>query len=173
MKYRNIKIRVNPENSAAVQEALFDDGCEWLSGGKEIQHEDSLYLFVSQNGILVKEDSDGFYFKEHRYTEVAAQSIIDPNYEVKLAWANGETVQFYNDGWVDWNNASNLSTDWFEDWRIKLKSKIIKQWERKYWSGSSVEVATSRNMSALYHGEASNEPWLGEAYEAEYEVPND
>lgn len=90
--------------------------------------------------------------------------------EVKLAWANGERVQG-SDGaeWITWENDYRLDLSVWTRWRVKPKTKTIKQWERKYHVNGSVFTM----LIADKEDSKEVDSWIGEAYQAKYEVPND
>lgn len=172
-KYRNIKVHVpTPEISGAVQKKLFEDGVKWWSGSVGLKYLGKRFLAVDEKGRL-----SAFYdgeegFKECQEKEVPYQSILDPLYDVKIAWANGEAVQYRfkgDDGWIDWGHKASIHIGGGEEWRVKPKTKTIKQWERKYLQGDIVMT-----MVVSDPDDSNNmECWIGEAYEAEYEVSND
>lgn len=103
---------------------------------------------------------------------------MDDLKEVKMAWANGETVQRIintdnGEEWVDWRYSSYLDIESGHDWRVKPKYKTVKQWERKYYN-PEIGVCTSvsdrpRNDWNTYEGVKLN--WITEQYLVEYEVP--
>lgn len=170
-KYRNIKVCVpTREINEAVQIVLINNGVKWRSRLDGVNHLDRNFLVVDEQGFL------GFFgdgresFEKGNEKEVPYRSILDPFYDVKIAWANGEVVQYKARGeWHDWENMAALVTDIYSEWRVKPKTKTIKQWERKYLQGGLV-------MTMVVSGpdDSNNmECWIGEAYEAEYEVPND
>mgnify|MGYP007126633083 CR=1 FL=1 len=173
-KYRNIKIHVpTPEISEKVQEKLFEDGCFWdVSNRHEVKSTDSQYLYVTSRGSI----ECGAYkstFVDAAEKEVPYQSILDPYYDVKIAWANGEAVQYRfkgDDDWFDWNPKASIHIECGYDWRIKPKTKTIKQWERKCWDGLYVLTVKSLDKTPQWSEQLN---WIGDAYEAEYEVPND
>lgn len=170
-KYRNVKIRVNETNSGAVQMKLFDDGCKWLLIGKNFYALSAQYLFVDMAGIITMSSDDGDYFNKHRYEEITAQQILNTYREVKLAWANGDTVQYKEtpcSEWSDWDSRSKILLGWYSEWRVKPKTKTIKQWERKYYANGRVITMTF----SCDPGDVDGIDWLGDAYQAEYEVPN-
>ena len=171
-KYRNIKVHVpTPEISEAVQKKLFEDGRFWAEGGADLKGATYPYLYVSYEGEMSYGKLKEIFFGAEHYA-VHYQSILDPYYDVKIAWAGGEAVQWRScrvDHWIDWTSKLSLDLGHNMDWRIKPKTKTIKQWERKYLQGDIV-------MTMVVSGpdDSNNmECWIGEAYEAEYEVPND
>ena len=171
-KFRNIKVYVpTPEISEAVQKVLFEDGCRWEFNGKGVEGERLPFLYVDKYGDI-RWGLCGSVFNGDGRKEVPYQSILDPYYDVKIAWANGEVVQYktITGEWVDWARESSISLNISECWRIKPKTKTIKQWERKY--GDGLYVCTMKSLDETPHwSEKLN--WIGDAYEAEYEVPND
>ena len=177
-KYRNIKIHVpTPEISEKVQEKLFEDGCFWdVSNRHEVKSTDSQYLYVTSRGSI----ECGAYkstFVDAAEKEVPYQSILDPYYDVKIAWANGEAVRYRfkgDDDWFDWNPKASIHIGRGEEWRIKPKTKTIKQWEQKYMLNCIKEVLTYQNTDKQkVIDETKGHTLIGDIYEAEYEVPND
>lgn len=176
-KFRSIKIHVpTSEISEAVQEKLILDGCRWEFNGKGVRGERLPFLYVDKYGDI-RWGLCGSVFNGDGRKEVPYQSILDPYYDVKITWANGEVVQRLiqtDDGekWVDWHDSDSLDIHCGYDWRIKPKTKTIKQWERKYYDQKSGLVKTyPAKESPVFVGKE----WvlIGDAYEAEYEVPNE
>lgn len=172
-KYRNIKIHVpTPEISEAVQKKLFEDGCCWVGFNQDDpQYADSQYLHVLSCGRMAKADCKTVFISALE-KEVSYQSILDPYYDVKIAWANGEGVQYRikgADDWFDWELDNGIAISDYEEWRIKPKTKTIKQWERKYHVNGVVYTM----IIADKNDDKDVDTWIGDAYEVEYEVPND
>lgn len=49
----NIKMRVTPEQSKAVQEICFENGIKWNDGSRWVLKENEPYLFILQEGALI------------------------------------------------------------------------------------------------------------------------
>lgn len=174
-KYRNIKVHVpTPEISEAVQEKLFEDGCYWgLSIGKKADRARTPFLYVDEYGDIRWGlcESD---FNSNTRKEVPYQSILDPLYDIKIAWANGEALQYRfkgDDDWIDWNTKASIHIGRGEEWRVKPKTKIIKQWERRYWDGKLANIVMTTDEKPDWSVLGCD--WIGEPELKEYEVPND
>lgn len=178
-KFRNIKIHVpTPEISEKAQKILFESGCLW--NGKIapiVMLTESKYLFVDSDGAITKEDSDSTYFENHDNKLVSHQEILaEASIVVKKAWANGETIQFNTSGsWFDWRSGTSLALDAYKDWRIKPKTKTIRQWEYKMLSKCGSEVHTIQFMHEALAVESHRDCKSAITAPAlkEYEVPND
>lgn len=172
-KYRNIKIHVpTPEISEAVQEKLIEDGCCWGSIGKKVDRTRTPFLYVDEYGEILWGTCEPDFNGDTR-KEVSYKSILDPYYDVKIAWANGETVQYRfkgDDKWGDWNPKASIHIGRGEEWRIKPKTKTIKQWERKHWNGRRVITIVSAKHEPVWD---VGFVWLSEPELKEYEVPNE
>lgn len=69
-KFRGIKIRVTPETSGAVQEALFAEGIKWFGDAvSQIQKTECPFLYVYQDGYIRYGDSEKSFLSE-KYQEV-------------------------------------------------------------------------------------------------------
>lgn len=177
-KFRSIKIHVpTSEISEAVQIELAKHGCIRHGYKGTPSNPDFPYIHVSADGVMIYALSENESVFINSVREVPYQSILDPNYDIKIAWANGEAIQRKvetDDGvrWVDWHDSNSLDLECGYDWRIKPKTKTIKQWERKYYDQKSGLVKTyPAKESPVFVGKE----WvlIGDAYEAEYEVPNE
>lgn len=171
-KYRNIKIHVpTPEISEKVQEKLIEDGCCWGSIGKKVDRTRTPFLYADEYGKILWGTCESDFNGDGR-KDVPYQSILDPYYDVKIAWANGEVVQYmcWGDTWYDWEGADQLVLDVHHDWRIKPKAKTIKQWERKHWNGRRVITIVSAKHEPVWDVGFA---WLSEPELKEYEVPNE
>lgn len=170
-KYRNIKIHVpTPEISKAVQEKLIEDGCCWDFGGKKVCGTRNPFLYVNEYGDIRWGLCESHFNGDSR-KEVSYQSILDPLYDIKIAWANGEVIQFRVNGkWYDWEGADRLVLDVHHEWRVKPRLKIYKQWERKFWDGKNVNMARSTDENPDWDVGLE---WINEPELKEYEVPND
>lgn len=173
-KFRNIKVRVeSKEQSEAVQKALFNDFCEWGDGTQVISLQYAKCLIVDGHGIMTAIiDPTDSRFNNHISKEVSAQSIIDPYYDVKIAWANGEVVQWVSKlggGWFDWESDIKIDLNQGQYWRVKPKTKKIKVMMQDWYSPISGLTASSEV------GVPDSKGWvkIGEPYEKEFEVPND
>lgn len=107
---RRIKIEVsNPKESKAVQEALFNNGCYWLtySGHEQMrntaQHCGSRYLYVESAGTMMYGPSKE-YFNQSEFTEIKfdlrdfevtelVQTIVNKT-SVRTFYKEKETVEF-------------------------------------------------------------------------------
>lgn len=128
---------------------------------------------------MFKLDSDGTIPAEDilKYLEELMEMSADDNIkEVKLAWANGETVQYvclYKEIWTDWPWDDRLILDSHEEWRVKPKPTVIAQWERKYFRKSDRYVYTmimesEEDFRDVHAGE--NTYWVTEPELVEYEI---
>lgn len=171
-KFRNIKVYVpTPEISEAVQKKLFEGGCHWEVSGKVVNRERFPFLYVDNYGVIRwNQCESGFNFNGDGCKEVPYQSILDPHYDIKIAWANGEEVQYKSGGeWHDWVSIEALAMGARGEWRVKPRTKTIKQWERKY----HVSGVVFTMIIADKNDDKEVDTWIGEAYQAEYEVPSD
>jgi hypothetical protein len=94
-KFQEMKIRVkNPEESAAIQDALFKQGYTWLSGSTDIKFTDSPFISVKKGGYLVNgiHTNSGFYNSTLPEVKVnittSVEFIVPPPETVEL---NGKT----------------------------------------------------------------------------------
>lgn len=69
------KVRVTPEQSAAVQLALFSHGARWGSCCKVISFTGYPHLFVSREDYLSL-GNDEAYFLAHEYDEVSVEWVL-------------------------------------------------------------------------------------------------
>lgn len=70
---------------------------------------------------------------------------------VKLAWANGETVQYKSletDGWTDWASESTICVTPKDFWRVKPKPIVIYVWGTMGRGGASI-ATHSREIRAV------------------------
>ena len=179
-KFRNIKVYVPaPEISEAVQKKLFEDGCEWFSSGRVVSDRDYTYLFVESTGVMTRTSRENSHiFAERSNKEVPYQSILDPYYDIKIAWANGEGVQYRikgADDWFDWELDNGIAISDYEEWRIKPKTKTIKQWEYKktIFEGEQVYTVVFRNEALAMESYRDCRTAITKPTLVEYEVPND
>ena len=99
------------------------------------------------------------------------EEMMDDLKEVKLAWANGETVQYYfNDhvGGKDWGRVRELRLDFAEKWRVKPKTRTHTQWERKFYCPDTHVVLTAFNTWSDQF--PSNARWVSEPEFRTYEI---
>ena len=76
----NIKLRVTPEQSEAVQKICFANGVDWSAGENKISHTIAEYLFIEPTGIWYRGITDHTKGIETlRYTEVDADLFIRTN----------------------------------------------------------------------------------------------
>ncbi len=76
----NIKLRVTPEQSEAVQKICFANGAEWLTCNSTVSFTDKEYLFIDSNRIWCRGITDHTKGIETlRYTEVDADLFIRTN----------------------------------------------------------------------------------------------
>lgn len=71
-QFHKIKIKVgSSEQSVAIQEFLFTQGCRWNLNGQTVQRITAKYLFVESGGSIGWDDSDSFFNdRTPDYTEV-------------------------------------------------------------------------------------------------------
>ena len=76
----NIKLRVTPEQSKAVQKICFANGINWSAGENEISYTEAEYLFIKPIEIWFRDYSDHNKGIETKgYTEVDADLFIRTN----------------------------------------------------------------------------------------------
>lgn len=76
----NIKLRVTPEQSKAVQKICFANGIDWSAGENKISYTIAEYLFIEPTGIWCRGITDHNKGSETlRYTEVDADLFIRTN----------------------------------------------------------------------------------------------
>ena len=76
----NIKLRVTPEQSEAVQKICFANGAEWLTFNSTVSFTDKEYLFIDSNIIWYRGITDhNIGFATEGYTEVDADLFIRTN----------------------------------------------------------------------------------------------
>lgn len=76
----NIKLRVTPEQSEAVQKICFANGAEWLTFNSSISFIDKEYLFIESNRIWCRGITDHTKgIETEGYTEVDADLFIRTN----------------------------------------------------------------------------------------------
>lgn len=186
-KYTEIKVYVpTPEISEAVQRVLIKAGCLWVDGEAEIRYLDCKYLFVDCKGRITWEENDTVFFKNHRYKEVPYQAISDPYRDVKIAWANGEAIQRKRrmtnylgetilGDWEDYIDKNAIDLKSGGDWRIKPKTKTIKQWEYKKTTlgNSGVCTVVFKNRALAMESYRDCSAAITEPVLVEYEVPNE
>lgn len=81
IKFENVKMQVNPEQSERVQRAVFAAGGGWayLSSKNKVQYTDCPYLFCGVRlGLLCDDESDDGegYFNNHQATEVEPDTYV-------------------------------------------------------------------------------------------------
>lgn len=171
-KFRNIKVRIeSPEQCEAMQMVLFEHKCYWPFSKNVPQNLHAKFIFVDGSGCFGwgKEGEEN-HFNSKVALEMSAQSIIDPYYDVKIAWANGETVQYLDGGvWVDLNMKNAIDFIASNYWRVKPKTKTIKAMMQDWYNPLSKQVL-STEVGVGYTAQCLK---LGEPYEKEFEVPND
>lgn len=86
-EFRKIRIKlISEEQSRAVQEFLFTQGCRWNFDGQTVKHESAKYLFVEASGSIGWDNSDSFFqrsaseYKEIRFK--TGQKIVVTGHEV-------------------------------------------------------------------------------------------
>lgn len=156
-KFRDIKVRVTPENSELVQQALFDDGCKWLSITGEVRDVFDLYapyIFVFDDGFIKWSDED-HVFNDSQLEEVSAQRVLDPLLDVKLAWANGEEVQRRDQdtNWMDWEQSHRLNLSLGHEWRVKPKTIMIGDMEVPAPATTPLKYGTPYWVPSLFRRE--------------------
>lgn len=74
---RQIKVRVNPEQSVIIQKICFENGVCWACNGKVVCNIDAPYLFIGSTYL----DCSGYGsdYKDSPYIEVDAQQFISDN----------------------------------------------------------------------------------------------
>ena len=76
----NIKLKVTPEQSEAVQKICFANGINWIAGENKISHTTAEYLFIEPTGIWFRGIADHESGMETvGYTEVDADLFIRTN----------------------------------------------------------------------------------------------
>ena len=76
----NIKLRVTPKQSEAVQKICFANGAEWLTFNSTVSFTDKEYLFIDSNIIWYRGITDhNIGFATEGYTEVDADLFIRTN----------------------------------------------------------------------------------------------
>ena len=76
----NIKLRVTPEQSEAVQKICFANGIDWISGENKISYTVAEYLFIEPAGIWFRGITNhNLGSKTEGYTEVDADLFIRTN----------------------------------------------------------------------------------------------
>lgn len=76
----NIKLRVTPEQSKAVQKICFANGIDWIAGENKISYTIAEYLFIESNRIWYRGITDHTKgIETEGYTEVDADLFIRTN----------------------------------------------------------------------------------------------
>lgn len=122
MKDLNYKLKVTPEQSAQIQKALFENGCKWANGSKEVRLTKKPYLIIENNEITFmdiegQEDFNDYYLpeitsdellkllndkpetKRHKYADLIIQWANDTSLEIELLIAQGQWIRTENPCW--------------------------------------------------------------------------
>lgn len=75
---KEIKMRVNPEQSQKVQEICFKNDIEWYSG-KILRHLDEPFLYINDDNLICYSDIYDGYFDKDENEEVSAELFIRTN----------------------------------------------------------------------------------------------
>lgn len=78
---RQIKIRVNPEQSAIIQRICFENGVYWVDGKKVISNVSVPYLFISSTNLYCVDS--GSVFKDSSLIEIDVDTFIKETYKPK------------------------------------------------------------------------------------------
>lgn len=78
---RQIKVRVNPEQSVIIQKICFENDICWTCNGKVVSNIDAPYLFIGSTYLDC--EGSGSVFKDSKLTEVDADTFIKENYKPK------------------------------------------------------------------------------------------
>ena len=169
----NLKIRVSTaEESKEAQELLFALGCKWFTG-LGIKHLDAQFLYVQDNKITMGYDSDAFscsLFKcvtIHQLRQMVADKttsngLLTPQ-QAKLAWVNGEDVQYSFVGdWYDIDAKTEIGIFDRKDTVLRIKPRTItlngieipapfepKEGERYWWINPNAKMGYAWDSNDL------------------------
>lgn len=71
-----VKIK-NEGDSSAIQRKLFEFGCCWASGDRNVLHFMTPGLFISSKKAITYTEDGGAYFNGHHYMEIDADLILN------------------------------------------------------------------------------------------------
>lgn len=83
--YKNIKIRITDETSAAVQKHLFESGCKWRHGGASVKKYSSMrFIYLDDSGFLTQGGSEDYFLEDSRpeFTVSVAKVKLLPSSDV-------------------------------------------------------------------------------------------
>lgn len=77
MEIQNLKMRVTPEQSRIVQQTLFNNGCQWESGRKEVKCTDKPFLYLEDESIQFDSVCSGAFYNSYNLPELTFQEFFD------------------------------------------------------------------------------------------------
>lgn len=90
---KEFKIKVNPEQSEALQKHLFSLGYRWGNVLNKVNHTENKYLFIRPNNLILKEFMDSkYYFKREPIPQIKFKNYFEKVEEVKKAIADLEKI---------------------------------------------------------------------------------
>ena len=76
MKKIRIKVQVTPEQSKAIQEAIFKKGGSWASGDAYVKHQDYHFLVIDYGYLTCCVTEDDFYKNHGDVKQVFAREAL-------------------------------------------------------------------------------------------------
>lgn len=77
MEIQNFKMRVTPEHSRIVQQTLFNNGCQWESGGKKVINTDKHFLYLEDKNIQFDASYLDDFYNNYNLPELTFQEFFD------------------------------------------------------------------------------------------------
>jgi len=158
----NLKFRISsPEQSEKLQKVLFSLGYKWCDNSKECYETDAPFLYTDEDKII-SWCNNVEYFNSHSNKELNTDEFIaqhtkkEENMNKRHKWAdviiaaaNGEDVQWYSDGWVDYTGKeAMLRFAWYECEEYRIKPKQVEKWLFAYLKAD--KLAYDVRVSSLY-----------------------
>ena len=121
----SFKIKVNPDQSKALQEHLISNGKYWMSGDKNVKCTENKYLYFTDGiGITITILNENWYFKRHknqriRFKDYFAKEIftLPEKWCIEVTQDNCEELNVYlHRNWKDYE-------DYKDTWEVTFDNE--------------------------------------------------
>jgi len=140
----SFKIKVNPDQSKALQEHLISNGKYWMSGDKNVKCTENKYLYFTDGiGITITILNENWYFKRHknqriRFKDYFAKEIftLPEKWCIEVTQDNCEELNVYlHRNWKDYE-------DYKDTWEVTFdnESDLFFSSSKSGWNKGAKDV---------------------------------